>query len=155
MAESGNWKHFNEFLHPERNSAAAARYWEQADPGTRKSVAGNISWKGLGNEGAGRFARLIEDEGSREVWLSACVQASFHTRELDTATILELIPSPARRGAIIRSLFPTTDFSSANPIRLNYPTSVETLRELIGRSGIPVPPPILPDPASDPFDNPE
>ncbi len=153
IEQAGEWERFNSFLDLERPAAfaAAASFWDEAEPELRESVLDSIQWRELDHVQIETFIRVTTDpEGQDRLIANGIAKGLSRYGKLDPVEMLELIPSAGRRLNILLQLHPYTDWRPDAEPASGEPPAAAAMRAAIGRWDIPVPPPAVePDPFAD------
>ena len=151
MEETGEWKRFNDFLDPLRpaGQAAAARFWDEAEPELRQTMFDSIQWEELRHHHIRTFVRQTADPEGQDMMIAKGIANGLNRYgKLDPVEMLELLPTAERRLNILLQLHPHTDWRADAQADSNDPPAAAAVRAAIGRWGIPVPPPVV---EHDPF----
>jgi hypothetical protein len=154
MQETGQWKRFNDFLDPLRptSHAAAARFWDEADPVLRETLLKSIQWEELGLPNIRNFVEATTDPEGQDMMIGKGIANGLNRYgKLDPVEMLELLPSAERRLNVLLQLHPYIDWRPEAKPAFGEPPVAAAVRAAIGRWGITVPPPAVePDPFADP-----
>jgi hypothetical protein len=154
MQETGQWKRFNDLLDPLRptSHAAAARFWDEADPVLRETLLKSIQWEELGLPNIRKFVEATTDPEGQDMMIGKGIANGLNRYgKLDPVEMLELLPSAERRLNVLLQLHPYIDWRPEAKPAFGEPPVAAAVRAAIGRWGIAVPPPTVePDPFADP-----
>lgn len=154
MEETGEWKRFDDFLDPLRpdSHAAAARFWDEAEPEVRERLLKSIQWEELDLPHIRKFVEATTDPAGQDMMIAKGIANGLNRYgKLDPVEMLELLPTAERRLNVLLQLHPYTDWRPEAKPAFGEPPVAPALRAAIGRWGIAVPPPVVkPDPFADP-----
>jgi hypothetical protein len=154
MQETGEWKRFDDFLDPSRpnSHAAAARFWDEAEPEVRERVLKSIQWEELDLPRIRKFVEATTDPAGQDMMIAKGIANGLNRYgKLDPVEMLELLPTAERRLNVLLQLHPYTDWRPEAKPAFGEPPVAAAVRAAIGRWGIAVPPPVVkPDPFADP-----
>ena len=154
MEETGEWKRFDDFLDPLRpnSHAAAARFWDEAEPELRETLLKVIQWEELDLPHIRKFVEATTDPEGQDMMIGRGIASGLNrSGKLDPVEMLELLPSAERRLNVLLQLHPYIDWRPEAKPAFGEPPLSAAVRAAIGRWGIAVPPPVVkPDPFADP-----
>lgn len=154
MQETGQWKRFNDLLDPLRptSHAAAARFWDEADPVLWETLLKSIQWEELGLPNIRKFVEATTDPEGQDMMIGKGIANALNRYgKLDPVEMLELLPTAERRLNVLLQLHPYIDWRPEAKPAFGEPPVAAAVRAAIGRWGITVPPPAVePDPFADP-----